>query len=119
MFFQLNKWATSKHISIGKPDGIASKAIAHGSLSWLIRSAVQLRIAKFHYGAETDAVYDSYDRAMSGRRRFQNIFGETRVRYMWKSIVSKVPVLSWGDRYNLIYIFFLREPSWNLKPSSI
>ena len=105
MFFQLNKWATSKHISIGKPDGIASKAIAHGSLSWLIRSAVQLRIAKFHYGAETDAVYDSHDRAMSGRRRFHNILGETRVRYIWKSIVSKVPHQYYrgiGAQYKLI-----------------
>ncbi len=90
VFSKLNQWATKQRISIGKPDGVSSKAIAHGALSWHLRSAVRIRIAKYHYGAETDLIYAQNDSEMSGRKRFQNILGETRVRGAWQPIVAKV-----------------------------
>ena len=55
-----------------------------------MHSAVQAKIAKFHYGAETDVEFDADNSDMIGRRVYKNILGERRVRGGWESIVRKV-----------------------------
>lgn len=120
VFSKLTQWATKQQISIGKPDGVASKAIAHGALSWHLRSAVRVRIAKYHYGAETDLLYDRDDFEMKGRGRFQNILGETRVRGAWHSVVQKVGKQNLIDAIDCFHSEFdFRTKDWVNLLSSI
>ncbi|KJA18947.1 hypothetical protein HYPSUDRAFT_913356 [Hypholoma sublateritium FD-334 SS-4] len=89
-FTKITEWASKfTELDISKPDHVLSKAIPHGALSWYTRSAVQTKIAKFHYGAETDVEFDENDPDMVGRRVYKNILGERRVRGGWESIVKK------------------------------
>ncbi|KDR73023.1 hypothetical protein GALMADRAFT_158647 [Galerina marginata CBS 339.88] len=89
VFTEIKKLANSNNIPVGKPDGVLSKAIAHGALSWYINSGVQVRIARLHYGAETNIEFKSADKSMTGRAKFQNVLGQWRVRGAWNAIVEK------------------------------
>jgi hypothetical protein len=93
VFNKLKAWADDVKIPIAKPDGVLSKAIAHGGLSWQIHSAVQSRIAKLHYGAETNYEFSAHNPDMVGREKRKNIRGQWRVRHGWQSIVHKVRVM--------------------------
>jgi len=89
VFSRLQEWAQMKSLTIIKPDG-SFKAIAHGGLSWHIGSSVQIRISKLHYGAESDDDFSNDDPDLIGRKKYQNVLGQWRVRSVWTTIISKV-----------------------------
>lgn len=78
------------NVSVKKPDGPLSKAIANGALSWHLRSGVRTRIARLHYGAEVQLLYDPNDKEMFGREKYRDPKGDWRVRGAWQEIVKKV-----------------------------
>ena len=87
---RIEDWCKNNNISSKKPDGPLSKAIAHGALSWHLYSGVRTRIARFHYGAEVQLVYDPNDPEMAGRDKYMDPKGHWRVRGAWQEIVRKV-----------------------------
>lgn len=93
VFDKIKAWADHAKIPIAKPDGVLSKAIAHGALSWQIHSGVQSRIARLHYGAETTYEFSALNPDMVGREKYKNIREQWRVRHGWQSIVQKVRVI--------------------------
>ena len=90
---KIEAWCKDNNVSVKKPDGPLSKAIAHGALSWHLRSGVRTRIARLHYGAEVQVLYDSKDPEMVGRDKFMDPRGDWQVRGAWQEIVQKVKVL--------------------------
>lgn len=104
---KIMEWASKFNgLDISKPDHVLSKAIPHGALSWYTHSAVQTKIAKFHYGAETDLEFDPNNPDMVGRQAFKNILGEWRIRGGWKSIVEKVEQYPSPPLFALNNIYF-------------
>ncbi|KAF9530685.1 hypothetical protein CPB83DRAFT_892332 [Crepidotus variabilis] len=89
VYSKIFDWASTLGVLLGKPDAALAKAIPHGALHWHIRAAVRGRIAKYHYGAETDVAFCSGDPDMHGRERFTNLLGERRVRGAWQPIIGK------------------------------
>ena len=89
---RIEDWCRINNVSVKKPDGPLSKAIAHGALSWHLRSGVRTRIARLHYGAEVHILYDPNDPEMVGREKYMDPKGDWRVRGAWEEIVQKVKV---------------------------
>jgi hypothetical protein len=89
---RIGAWCRDNNVSVKKPDGPLSKAIAHGALSWHLHSGVRTRIARFHYGAEVHILYDPNDLDMIGREKYIDPRGNWRVRGAWQQIVRKVKV---------------------------
>ncbi|KDR73025.1 hypothetical protein GALMADRAFT_142720 [Galerina marginata CBS 339.88] len=105
VYSQMTRWADSHQIPIAKPDGILSKAIAHGAIRWHLHSGVQVRVAKLHYGAEVNVAFDPQDPSMAGRERYRNVHKKWRVREAWKTIVQKNARLMPGDEYTSWFHF--------------
>ncbi|CAA7264554.1 unnamed protein product [Cyclocybe aegerita] len=99
VYSELKTWANKRGLELAKPDGVLSKAISHGALTWHLESGVQLRVAKMHYGAETDLDYVAQDPEIHDRRTFQNILGQWRVRHGWNTIVSKNSRIRIGEEH--------------------
>jgi hypothetical protein len=90
---RIEAWCKVNNVSVKKPDGPLSKAIAHGALSWHLHSGVRTRIARLHYGAEVQILYDPNDPEMIGREKYKDPKGDWRVRGAWQEIVQKVSLL--------------------------
>ena len=105
---RIEAWCRVNNVSVKKPDGPLSKAIAHGALSWHLHSGVQTRIARLHYGAEVKILYDPNDKEMFGREKFMDAKGDWRVRGAWQEIVRKVIKIISSTRcsYFLIELIF-------------
>lgn len=111
---RIEAWCRLNNVSVKKPDGPLSKAIAHGALSWHLRSGVRTRIARLHYGAEVQILYDPNDPEMVGREKYMDPKGNWRVRGAWQEIVRKVKVLtrcpySYSYRANFVLHFLLQD----------
>jgi len=89
IYSEIIKVVKARGIAVAKPDDVLSKAIAHGALSWHLSSGVQLHIARLHYGAETDFLFDDKDPDMRTRNIFKNNLDQFRVRDGWSTIVAK------------------------------
>ena len=87
---RIEAWCRANNVSMKKPDGPLSKAIAHGALSWHLHSGIRTRIARFHYGAEVQLLYDPNDLEMIPRDKYLDEKGNWRVRGAWQEIVKKV-----------------------------
>ena len=94
VYSRIEAWCRVNNVSLKKPDGPLSKAIAHGALSWHLRSGVRTRIARFHYGAEVQILHDPNDPEMVGREKYMDPKGDWRVRGAWNEIVRKVKILT-------------------------
>lgn len=86
------------NIPVGKPDGALSKAVTHGALSWHMNSGVQVRVARLHYGAETDMELNASDADIINQTKFQDTLGRWKVRHAWSNIVKKVEIV-WPSRH--------------------
>ena len=91
---RIESWCRMNNVSVKKPDGPLSKAIAHGALSWHLHSGVRTRIARLHYGAEVHISYDPDDPEMIGREKYMDPNGDWKVRGAWQEIVRKVKNLT-------------------------
>ena len=87
---RIEAWCRANNISVKKPDGPLSKAIAHGALGWHLHSGLRTKIARLHYGAEVQILYDPNDPDMAGREKYMDPKGDWRVRGAWQEIVRKV-----------------------------
>ncbi|PPQ98960.1 hypothetical protein CVT26_014424 [Gymnopilus dilepis] len=96
VYHELKTMAGALGIPVSKPDGALSKAVTHGALSWYLGSGVQVRVARLHYGAETEMDFDPNDHEMAGQIKFQDALGRWRVRHAWSTIVKKVGNTSFG-----------------------
>ena len=103
VFNKIKAWANDVKIPIAKPDGVLSKAIAHGALSWQMHSGVQSRMAKLHYGAETTYDFSPHNPDMVGRQKNKNIRGQWKVRHGWQLIVQKVRECILHIRFKIVY----------------
>ena len=103
---RIEAWCKDNNVSVKKPDGPLSKAIAHGALSWHLHSGVRTRIARFHYGAEVQILHDPNDPEMIGREKYKDPKGDWRVRGAWKEIIRKVKKKNLKTRLFPHFLFF-------------
>jgi hypothetical protein len=69
---------------------VSTKAVANGALAWYLDKSVSARVNKYHYGTQVGLLSTPSDPDMTGRARFIDNAGETRVDGGWSPIVAKV-----------------------------
>ncbi|KAJ7912524.1 hypothetical protein B0H13DRAFT_2232477 [Mycena leptocephala] len=91
MFSKLVAWGKEFGISVSRPDGPTTKAVANGALAWHLDSSVGARIAKCHYGIPIRVPFkeSNSEHCEKGRRKALGIEGEWYVHDAWSGIVKK------------------------------
>ncbi|KAJ7911572.1 hypothetical protein B0H13DRAFT_569968 [Mycena leptocephala] len=91
MFSKLVAWGKEFGISVSRPDGPTTKAVANGALAWHLDSSVGARIAKCHYGISIRVPFkeSNSEHCEKGRRKALGIEGEWYVHDAWSGIVKK------------------------------
>ncbi|KAL0949368.1 hypothetical protein HGRIS_009437 [Hohenbuehelia grisea] len=90
VYDQILQWGKMVGVSISKPDGPSTKAVASGALAWHLDASVSTRVARYHYGKEVRAQFDPADPTMRGRPiEVDYITGEQMVNHFWSCIVEK------------------------------
>ncbi|KAF7361375.1 hypothetical protein MSAN_01170300 [Mycena sanguinolenta] len=97
VFSKLVAWGKEFGISVSRPDGPTTKAVANGALAWHLDSSVGARIAKYHYGISIKVPFKPDNPEHSGRPTFTDLAGVKCISGGWSSIVKKagdIPQLS-------------------------
>ncbi|KAF7328904.1 hypothetical protein MVEN_02520100 [Mycena venus] len=91
MFSKLVAWGKEFGISVSRPDGPTTKAVANGALAWHLDSSVGSRIAKCHYGISIWVPFDekNAEHCEQGRVKTIGLDGEPRIHGVWSGIVKK------------------------------
>ncbi|KAK6974608.1 hypothetical protein R3P38DRAFT_3335708 [Favolaschia claudopus] len=92
VFSQLVAWGREFGISVSRPDGPCTKAVANGALFWHICSSVGSRIAKYHYGTTVRIPFDANnpEHLEQGRTTAVGLDGKTYIHHAWSSINEKI-----------------------------
>jgi hypothetical protein len=92
MFSKLVAWGKEFGISVSRPDGPTTKAVANGALAWHLDSSVGARIAKCHYGISIRVPFEesNSEHCEKGRHKALGINGEWYIHDVWSGIVKKV-----------------------------
>ncbi|KAF7361376.1 hypothetical protein MSAN_01170400 [Mycena sanguinolenta] len=89
VFSKLVAWGQAFGISVSRPDGPTTKAVANGALAWHLDSSVGVRIAKYHYGIAIKVPFSSDNPEHRDRPTFMDLSGVQCVSGHWSSIVKK------------------------------
>ncbi|KAJ7262662.1 hypothetical protein B0H12DRAFT_304137 [Mycena haematopus] len=91
VFSKLVAWGKEFGISVSRPDGPTTKAVANGALAWHLDSSVGARIAKCHYGIDVAVPFDpaNPEHCEKGRSTYTDLAGVLCVRGKWSGIVKK------------------------------
>ncbi|KAJ6510553.1 hypothetical protein C8R45DRAFT_858499 [Mycena sanguinolenta] len=89
MFSKLVAWGKEFGISVSRPDGPTTKAVANGALAWHLDSSVGARIAKYHYGISVKVSFKPDNPEHSGHPTFTDLSGVKCISGAWSSIVKK------------------------------
>ncbi|EPQ53309.1 hypothetical protein GLOTRDRAFT_95283 [Gloeophyllum trabeum ATCC 11539] len=82
-------WADDHHIDVVRPEGLLSKAVPHGALSWYLDDPIDARITKASYGVEMLNEYDPALHDALRRKPKRDIDGIDYVDKVWDCILPK------------------------------
>ncbi|KZP16338.1 hypothetical protein FIBSPDRAFT_794606 [Athelia psychrophila] len=106
VYAELVKWGKDSGISVSRPDGPTTKAVANGALAWHIDNAVTSRFARYHYGVEIRATHDPANKEHEGRETYPDPHdGTARILNVWSGIVKKNVKVEGGQEFISSYRF--------------
>ncbi|KAL0948380.1 hypothetical protein HGRIS_010962 [Hohenbuehelia grisea] len=90
VYDEILRWGARVGVSISRPDGPSTKAVANGALAWHLDCSVSARVARYDYGIEIGGLYDANVPEMADRKRIRDPYdGLEYVHHLWSCIVSK------------------------------
>ncbi|KAJ7302367.1 hypothetical protein DFH08DRAFT_794556 [Mycena albidolilacea] len=106
IFSKLVAWGKEFGISVSRPDGPTTKAVANGALAWHLDSSVGSRIAKFHYGVSVRVVFDAADpeHCDRGRQKTTGPDGKWYLDDAWSGIVKKEEKIKASKEFSKAFI---------------
>ncbi|KDQ57912.1 hypothetical protein JAAARDRAFT_193396 [Jaapia argillacea MUCL 33604] len=89
VYSTLVKWGDEYGISVSRPDGPTTKAVANGALAWYVDNSVGARVSKYEYGTDAGILFDEKCKDSKGRSPYTSPDGIARVANAWNVILPK------------------------------
>ncbi|KAJ7302369.1 hypothetical protein DFH08DRAFT_74471 [Mycena albidolilacea] len=102
IFSKLVAWGKEFGISVSRPDGPTTKAVANGALAWHLDGSVGSRVAKAHYGLSIKVPFDEAnpEHCEEGRQPIIAVDGLPYIHDSWCGIVKKNDKIEVSKEYS-------------------
>ncbi|EIN04434.1 hypothetical protein PUNSTDRAFT_108180 [Punctularia strigosozonata HHB-11173 SS5] len=120
IYSEISRWARSYGISVSRPDGPMTKAVANGALAWHIDDVVTARVSKNYYGIEIITPYDHADPAHVERAAEAYISyykGTLEHKNLWSTILTKGHAVASTKEFVQTYHAYIDNNALNFQRS--
>ncbi|KDQ57914.1 hypothetical protein JAAARDRAFT_155555 [Jaapia argillacea MUCL 33604] len=89
VYSELVAWGAEMGISVSRPDGPTTKAVANGALAWFVDNSIRVRVSKYEYGTPVNIPYDKNCKDSQNRPTVVEPDGTVSVSKAWNVILPK------------------------------